>query len=426
MRVTVDPPLSQWTLHPQRRVVATGHQAYLWHPGILAKYLAMHLAARRLGATMLHVVVDQDVYEPLKLELPRREGDLLTVATVWLGPTLPNVPPACQSAIPLSVMLNNLDAAEVHTTASLVTLRRAIQQASHQGTLAQQMASILETLLRPWIGEVPRLLASRLMENHADLLARMLDDASRCVQAYNTAVRLHPDADIGPLQVQRERVELPLWCLRESQPRQRVYADLSDTRPLLTLEDGKELLIGRDRLAPRALLLTAIMRSRVCGHFIHGLGGGKYDHAAEAWWRLWRNEDLAPMSVATADVHLSFDAPLATRQDLDHALWRTHHLRHNLDRELSLTGSEVQTKRALIAHMNDDRDPARRRAAFHDIHRINRHWSETYASTIEASWVALARARAGWSNRAVANKRDWCFALYDDAQVQALSDALGA
>ncbi|MEE2972696.1 MAG: hypothetical protein VX672_06190, partial [Planctomycetota bacterium] len=60
------------------RVIATGHQAEIWHPGILAKDLAAAAVARTLEATgvpaiPLHFIADHDANDGGLLAYPTRE-----------------------------------------------------------------------------------------------------------------------------------------------------------------------------------------------------------------------------------------------------------------------------------------------------------------------------------------------------------------
>jgi hypothetical protein len=245
-----------------------------------------------------------------------------------------------------------------------------------------------------------------------------------------------------------------------------VFADLADAKPILTLDDGQPLPRATDgsvkshgpdgsaRLAPRALLLTALARAHFCDLFIHGTGGGVYDQVMEAWWQQWVGTPLAPRVTVSADVFLPFDAPVADRDQYNRAVWNLHHLPHNLDRALnnppllrdnqpvddpsapsdgrpldpsSLPLSDqalIARKRQLLAAMDDDRDRPRRAAAFKEIHHINRVLGEAHPELLQRARADLERGRAGLANRHVAHRRDWCFALYPQRQLQDLDRAI--
>lgn len=466
MHTYLDPPLETWRLAPNRGldraalaplvqrvqaedpppldtsqpIIATGHQAWLWHPGILAKDIAAVSAARRLNATALHVVVDHDVLDPLRLELPVQRDDRLEVETLHLGRANPALPTGAQPAVDPAEAISALTGARDRLGEALVTdvqpLIEAIESTrrTRYPSLAHQISAWTAILMRPWCGDVPHVPASALLQTPPGraLVQAMLADARRCIGRYNDAVAAHPEAGIAPLVIERERVELPMWALCWNGLRQRVFADLADRAPLLTLEDGTPIDTDDGAwLAPRALLLTALMRAALCDLFIHGKGGGAYDRITEQWWRTWRGEPLAPMAVVSADAHLSFDVPLADRAALARARWQRHHVPFNVDRLLHLDGPLVAQKQRLIQRMHADGQLTPRRArrrqhwlAFREIHRINAELCRAHPQVLDDADRQLATARLGLTNARIAGKRDWCFALYPAATLEALRGAI--
>lgn len=436
MRVVADPPLHQWRITPRdgkQAVIATGHQAWLWHPGILAKDIAMAVAAQRQGAQTVHIVVDHDVHEALKIDVPVRVGQELRVQTLRFGEELAGVPSACQPAPDPHDLHRGLRNAMRRVgspiLADLRPLLQAMEKLGRAQTLAQTIAELTVRLMSPYT-RCPRLLyTSRLLATPAGeaMVGQILRDARRCIAAYNAAVDAHPHAGVARLSIEPERVEAPLWNLAMGAPRQRVFIDLAvEDDPILTFEDGTPILEHQRWLAPKALLLTAVMRSAFCDLFIHGKGGGVYDELTEAWLKGWTDQPLAPRAVVSADVYLDFDTPVADRRDVERAVWYRHHLPHNVDRVLGVNGELVNEKRALLARMDDDRDRRRRRAAFKRVHEINARLAAEHAAAIAEAETRVATARAGVRNAAVARKRDWSFPLYPHEKLAALRDAISA
>ena len=411
-------------------IIATGHQAWLWHPGILAKYLAM-AAAKRQRAASLHVVVDHDVHEAMRLELPVLDGDRLHVETLTLAQYDAAVPTGSQPPVDLRMVNDALDDVRARLgdclAVDVTQLRDAWADLPDATTLAEQIAMVLDRLMRPYVGRsIPALFSSDLakLPRFQTLVQHMLEDARQCAAAYNAAARRYPAARIAPLLVEPNRVELPLWRLAWRRPRRRVFADLGGPSPVLVLDDGSAMGPTVDSLAPRAMLLTAFMRSQVCDLFIHGTGGGVYEQVTEAWWQAWTGQRLAPMAVVSADLHLQFDAPVADGGELSRAVWWAHHLPHNLDRLPQLdagAAKRARRKAVLLASMDDDRDHRRRRVAFDEIHAINRELAKLHPEPIAEASRQVDRARAGLANRSVAAKRDWCFGLYPGDQLAELS-----
>ncbi|MCC7409747.1 MAG: hypothetical protein IT442_16905 [Phycisphaeraceae bacterium] len=428
MHVVVEPTTLKPATAAQGRgaMIATGHQAWLWHPGILAKDIAA--VSMTAGGRAVHWVVDQDVHPALGLDVPVLTADGRLIAEhLELGRQLPDVPTGCCESVPPEDVMQRLDAfAERCRTANrrvlvdLSGVRRA-WQASDGGetSLAKQVAGVVQRLrlhADPAMSSLEIRFVSELADETAfvELVRRMREEAEACVRAYNRAVAEHPGAGIGALRVERERVELPLWAVARARPRHRVFAEIVGGGAAdLVLEDGRGVAEAGFALAPRALALTATMRGGgLCDLFIHGKGGGVYDHVMEAWWSAWTGQSLAPMAVVSADVHLDLEAEAATPADVRRAVWRAHHLPHNLDRELGLDGEAAGRKAELLTAMDQDRDHRRRSRAFAEIHRINNAWARQHADEIERAQSAVDRARLGVANAATAHRRDWCFGLY--------------
>src|SRR5579864_8908961 len=66
-----------------RPVIMSGHQAQVWHPGILAKLMAARSAAKLSAAAVAWLVVDQDDHEPWEIRYPVRRGDGRLESRIW-------------------------------------------------------------------------------------------------------------------------------------------------------------------------------------------------------------------------------------------------------------------------------------------------------------------------------------------------------
>ncbi|MEM1355456.1 MAG: hypothetical protein AAGH88_11295 [Planctomycetota bacterium] len=461
IRVTVNPPMSQWApstpslvavaarrelldLAARRAdrlglvkpggltdtspgIVATGHQAYPWHPGILVKDFAALAAAGQHQATPLHLVVDQDQHPVWQIDQPTVTGQRIVVDQLRLTSPHPDVPTGFQAPLDPESLRRWLGEAGLPVV-------RGLGEAQ---TLAEQASVVLDRWRASVGARLPLVFASDLALTTAfrDLIVSLLNEAEPAVRSYNRAVAALPGAGVRPLTISREWVELPLWACRWQQPRRRVYADLGDRVPILVDEAGTPLPFeqagaaridspGDVTLMPRALLMTALMRFLFCDLFIHGTGGEIYDRVTERWWRDWRGEALSPIAMVTADAYLDLDAPTATRMDLQRAVWYEHHLPFNIDRFARVDPELALEKRSLIQHMDDDRDEVRRANAFRRIHDINRSLIESYPQLILDAQNNRRLAQAGVQNAAVLARRDWCFALYRPEAIAELRNGI--
>lgn len=438
MRVRIEPPLSDWPVPADDRPIVTGHQQTLFHPGILAKYLAADVVTRGRARWYEQVVVDQDVYEPLAFDLPVVEGDRLTTRRVRLGRIAPDVPVASQPPIAFARIARELE--QVDWPGDAAVTRDGLFAAfegtdTTADTLARQAWLANDALLQA-IGVTPpqAVFATELLSEsaHGWVLDALRTDAAACARHYNAAVKRFPGAGIAALRVEPFLIETPLWALGWMKPRRRVFVDVADREPIFVTDDGEPIEADTTRLAPRALLMTALLRRPDrCAAFVHGTGGWAYDRITEQWWRAWRGQALSPMTLATADVHLEFGVPVHDEAALRDAVWMRHHIRDNVDRYLDPADAEqaldlIARKRDLLAHMDDDRDKRRRREAFDAIHAINAELRQRFPEAVRSAEAELQRARQGVANRAAAARRDWFFGLYPSAKLGSLREAVAS
>ena len=446
--------MATWTRADDAPPLWTGHQPWPWHPGILAKYLAVDAACSAArsrdpaAAPCINLVVDHDAHDTLRLTVPVRDAsETRDVAwrphTLQLAPTRPDVPPGCQPAVDNALVVRALT--QLHHEQPDLRLEPLIaawhaQPARDAPSLGHQMAAVLRSLLSPWLAcpwEDRFSTALCAQPWFAAELSALLHDARDMATAYNRAVASVPDAGVTPLATSRELIELPVWLLGWNQPRRRVYADLADATPWLVDEHGRrfehEQPLGRDSLwlAPKALWMTALLRRRTtdCAGFVHGTGGLTYDRAMQHWWTHWRGEPLAPMALATADLTLDLPGPTATPQEHRRAVWLAHHLPHNLDRIQSVAAAHpelVAEKADLLAHMHDDRDRRRRRAAFERLHTLNAALADAHHVLIDRAQRQRRQTELGLRNAALSARRDWPFAIYPDESIAALADTIRA
>lgn len=445
-RLHIDPPMDQWRVTPRngraKPVIATGHQPTLWHPGILAKYLAADALAEHVGGSTLNAVVEHNPLGPLAVDVPIQIDETLSVFSVKLDrrPGADTTPPNRLGPINGGSMLGSITEAAYRSLDvkgasrvledKLACIGESLADAQDQVSLAMQVSDALGRLFQPFVRwPIPSLPTSRLVT--PSFVERLLADPLGCVRSYNRAAGVYPDAGIRTLYAGRDVAEAPLWAQGGGRCTP-VFVDLGDSGKPYLFTQGQPLdLTGPDALAclrPRAVTLSAVMRSEHCDLFIHGKGGGNYDQVTERWWKDWTGEDLAPKAVVSADVYLPFDVPVTTPQQRDRAQWYAHHLPHNIDR-YSRAGGEYEAamiteKRRLLDQMNDDRDKRRRARAFQRVHAINTELRGQHQGLIREAAQRANDARIGVSNAAIAGRRDWCFALYPGDEIRQLKQRL--
>ena len=179
MRVLIEPPLDRWAVSTTTGrdraalaacvaaraerlgtpklsriapVITAGHQASLWHPGILAKYIAMAKAAVKSDSAMLNLVVDHDVHEALSLQLPVNRSGRLTAVKIELAKRDLAVPMASSPPMNSQAVVDILRAARNRLGKTLVAdvdlIMAAFDDIPECRTAAEQISVVLGRLMR--------------------------------------------------------------------------------------------------------------------------------------------------------------------------------------------------------------------------------------------------------------------------------------
>ncbi|MBT8486239.1 MAG: hypothetical protein KJO43_11705 [Phycisphaerae bacterium] len=402
-------------LEAERTLIATGHQTLLWHPGILVKYLLADAVATQHGFAQAHLVVDQHAGDFGGLDVPvtnPRGGGGLAVRRVTFTRPRAGVPMGHHPAFTPLPLPRGLSAASPSVASGVTRIHAAVDSARDSRDAAMQMASALETLMRPWLGARPAVTATQLGQTELarTLLSEMTRDPWACAAAYNEAVREHPEGGIRPLLVRDDYVELPLWRIDANDRRIRAYD--SD------VERWQET--GAPTLMPRALFMTALLRLGMCDLFVHGTGGALYDQAMERWLDRWLGLTPAPVVVATANMRLPFDA--GSDQDppnVPAAVAAAH--RHWHDPEPgSMRPGPVKAKLLAAVAATERRTPARR-AAFRRLHETLAELRAKHADALTRSAARATTAKRTEADLVIAARRDWAFPLYPPEMIDALA-----
>ncbi len=407
-------------------LVMSGHQAGPWHPGILAKYAALRGFAAG-GARTADVLVEHEVADPLVVAVPLRgvAGGLHMGRAVFgdcpEGRPMMSVPP-------IRPRTPSLEALAVPAAERLEAWGLALEAAAdrHPNLAAQvrgALADVLpETAAPPaaWWGSAAML----RIPLGRELVAAMVEDPWRCAEAYARAARSVPEAGIPPLHVRDDFVELPLW--RITPEGRRLRAD--DSHAAAWLAGGPDAPV----LAPRAVLLTAIIRLGLADLFIHGRGGAVYDRMMRRWIDGWLGVRPAPAIVATADLRLPLGVGRATAAAAGRwpaaavAAHRTWHDPEALDElEEAITERPGPVKRDLLAAIDRvPRGSAERRRLWRAMHRQLEVLRGVHVGRVESAERRAAGAGRAAGTLAVARRRDWFALLHEPPALEAMAEAV--
>src|SRR5437870_5319562 len=442
--------LTASTLAPSDLLLVTGHQPFLFRPGIWLKHLLIdRLAGSGMGA--LSMPVDNDVAEDVGADVPRLEATGLRLAHETLVRAGPDVPYEAVPAPPLREWQEFVDRLQAHLqTLPLPDVQASLAQFARAaaGIRADNIGTFLTAARRRYEGErryveLPVSKMSAGVEFKRFVL-HLLRDAERFAAVYNhhldayrerynirTAAQPFPD-----LQREGDRQELPFWIIRDGRRAPlSVQRTGSGVRLVAAGESAGEVAdgAGPEALAglairPRALTLTAFSRLCLADLFVHGVGGGRYDRVTDAVIREYFGIEPPAYAATTATLHLPLGAYHAARER-ETLQRRLLALQHDPDRVLSRPTPEQQglisEKWRLIAALDGGVLARReRREVTARIREINEELSRTLAVQREEVERQLAGLEAGAEATAAAAHRGYPYCFFSPAAVDEIIDRM--
>ena len=403
-------------LSTDRPIVMSGHQGTIWHPGILAKRIAMQCYARAHNADCAWMIVDEDTPDPWRLEYPARQGRLVTREVVIAQQRADDAAPLCARP----TVRPAPDAFEPAIATMHHRWTKLLEHLSEHAD-APDAAAQIDRATNALLGDgVRTIMASGLHTTPVmqRLLNAMRSDPAACAQAYNDAVTRH--GGTRPLTQRGSDWELPLWQL--GAVRRPVFASMLES-------------IAPQTLAPRALAMTAMLRLDACDLFIHGTGGGAtgtgrgYDRATEAWIGQWLGEELAPSVVVSADLRLPLlegtdggDHTPVSEHDLIHAVHRAHTARHNPG--LVGDSQHAHTKESLVAQIAASNDPRERGRLYRQMHDLLEDYRAAHAHDLQQLVKEAEAVRTRLADWQIAKRRDWPWVLYEEEAIASLRSTI--
>lgn len=445
-----------------RPLVVIGHQPEFFHPGVWAKHVVARRLADAVGGVSLNLVVDNDTPRTTSLSVPTVKGqDLLLRQIPFLDlpsrriyEELPRVDPArCDtitsllrdamgeayesSLIPGFFGALGAVAESRDGVSQLVTARSAVDRAFGVEPVDRRVSEL------PW----------------TPLLVEMIGNAGSFAECYNAALtdyrREHrvrgKQRPIPDLHTSSERIELPVWAVRASAARARLFVQSQGGRIALYAETEafaevelddfsaweslvSPLAVGDGwRLRPRALTLTIWARLLVADLFIHGIGGAKYDRISDRIIRDFFNLAPPPFACVSATLHLDLpksDASSfsvrALRHELRDRTWNPQ--RHVAPTpELAAILRQRESLVELNASLREVRAPrVNRRRVFESIRQCTRAILDLTGEPSPAIQRRLDESLRRLAQDRIATDREYFFALHDRAALDRLVATLPA
>lgn len=439
-----------------RPVIMSGHQAALWHPGILAKRFAASAFAEMCGGSAAWIVVDSDTNDGGAIAYPSRGADGRPSRSVWkwlengvgdlTGVPLCGISSSDLAGLPARELVWNQDfcAGLERARASLSAAKRDSQ------TAAQQLTIAMDALLSSVADGARSRQETAVSISYATQLSRtpiferlwnaMIADPVACVRAYNAAAARFRGSGIRELSM-ANGVELPVWMIEKGRRKAVRIKSAAEARAIDVVA-----------LAPRALMLTAVLRLGICDVFIHGLGGEVYDRVMEAWLGGWlatvgdeelRALTLSPSIAVSATMRLEFDGvAVPTPGDIERAVWAAQHAWHNpgwaidvIQREVAesevghsslsnevLAAALIERKRSRVAAIAEGKGRGEALPQYRSMHAELEESRKSAAGAIDAMGRRAEAVRSlAWVARVV-HDRTWSVALHTPGRLRLLAD----
>lgn len=437
------------------RLVVTGHQPELFHPGVWIKNFAAAEIARKNQAFALNLIVDDDIPQGASIRVPEVIGDGLRSRLVdfddWAG-ELPYEDWTVRDEVLFAAFADRVretlaghvadpildefwphvvEARRVTDRAGLrfAAARRAVERDWGVRNAEVPLSAVCETEAFLWFASHILAQLPRFQEIHN----RSLDQYR---QLYGIRSRHHPVPKLGR---EGDWLEAPFWVWRRAAPRRRplLIRQKTETMELriagedrafaeIPLAPDREACCAVEQLLPlpaqgirlrtRALTTTMFARFILGDLFLHGIGGAKYDELGDEIARQFFG--IAPPAFLTVSMTLWLgieDSP-ATESALHQVERGLRELRYNPDRHLDGRAGEpvlqaiVAAKRVAL-----DGPTATRRqrvARFHEINRCNESLQEAVLEQRERLELERSRIMAGLRLNRVARGRDYSFILH--------------
>lgn len=414
-------------------ILMSGHQPGLWHPGILAKWLALVHGAATMSAHAAWVVVDHDEVSPTRVRLPIKagNGDLRAAEFDLAAGQYSPDRPACNrpASRAIAPQLRGEQYALEGVGAGVSAMIAACDAFASASSAAEQVAHAASRVIHGSAQGVlhgspePHLfLATHLSRTSAfrTLVSRMVADPIACAKAYNDSAAAHPHARMRALRTTNNDTELPLWILRDGK---RAPATVAALAAMIMNEEAWSTIV------PRALFLTLLLRLHGCEMFIHGLGGGGadegegYDEVMRDWASRWLGAvHLAPLATVSATLRLPFELTgrEVSHEDAIKATWAAWHARNDPgalgEPQLAARKQALVTEIAALP-----RHHPRRRALWQEMRMLVADVQARHAPDLAGLEEAAKHAHAHAKQDAVRLERTWPFAIYTASSLIELS-----
>ena len=439
------------------RIVMSGHQPELFHPGVWFKNFALSKIGQQLDCIAINLVVDNDICGSPAIRYPSidRAAKSVSVGTIPLDAPGANVPfenrkiedPDFFHSFP-SRVASAMSPLVKGPLASLVweQLETATNQNQRQPLLGQTIAQgrhRVESKFGLTALEVP---VSQIAtsDSFAVFAKAILADLKGFQSAYNDAIaeyrkihKIRSNAHPVPELISEDGwLETPFWVWHDDRPqRRRLFAKLSPSGVSLTdragwrsdlefksfVEQFGGLAAEQVAIRPRALVTTMFCRMVLSDVFIHGIGGAKYDQLTDAIANQFFGAVPPEFMTISATMKIKNDFKLPDRADLIAMRQLRREVEFHPETLIPAVTPEAQaiieSKRNWISGGQSSGDAKARHEAINQANELLQPFTNPSFAEISEKISATA---GELRKSAVLNSREYSFALFDESLVQEL------
>lgn len=487
-----------WGKSEHDPLIVTGHQPVFFHGGIWIKCFAVRQAVAHIpGASGYYVNVDSDHVAELDMWLPGADEEGLVRRRIGIG-LVPGLPLERQP-VPGEAEWDALARAGGEVLATLPPEAGRDQLLERWNRFAAIVRQERDHMVAAGItGKgLARLMAScrrRLEEEEGDVAAKALglprDQVPTLGETYVSSISETPEfarfalawmaeaerlKDVYNGQLARyrrargyrskanpfpdlrrygEQIEVPFWCVDPKEGRADLFVvPQGGGRITLTTRHGEllqldlnapeeavdQLLAAAVNLRPKAVPLSLFLRMFASDLFVHGVGGGRYDHITDGVIRGWWGVEPPVYAVVSASLPLPLAAARegnpGEEDDFAPSYWKAQlwALRYNPQRFVDSPNpapkglaEDVAALKAEKEHLIEaiGQPGAPKRELTRRIEAVNAALYERLRDVEAEFQEALRRAEKTQRRRAVEEARDYPFFLHStDVLWEALTRA---
>ena len=440
------------------RIVMSGHQPELFHPGVWFKNFALSKIGQQLNCVAINLVVDNDICGSAAIKYPSFSSaeNSAHVGTIPLDSPGANVPfenrkiedldffhsfPKRVAGVISPLVEQPLAHAvwkQLDSVKDRIARQSLLGQAIAMGRHRLEGEYGLATLEVP----VSQIATSDCFTVFAKSI---LTDMQRFQSAYNGSIaeyrkihKIRSNAHPVPELIADDGwLESPFWVWHHDRPqRKRLFVKLSPTSVSLTDREGwqsdlelssfaeqfKAIEAEQVAIRPRALVTTMFCRMVLSDIFIHGIGGAKYDQLTDSIASQFFGAAPPRFMTISATMKIKNEFELPDRTDLIAMRQLRREVEFHPETLISVMTPEVQaiiqSKQNWISGEASSGDLKARHESIREANELLQPFTRPSFAEISEQISATA---GELRKSAVLNSREYSFVLFDESLVKELA-----